>query len=53
MCFSPYLGVVWGGGALRGAGVHNLLMQFSSFGSSKMEIPVFSEFRRYCLLIYN
>ena len=33
MCFSPY----WGGGGLpRGLG-HNLLMQFSSLGVSKME----------------
>ena len=38
MCFSPYLGV-WGGegGLPRGVG-HNLLLQFSSLGSSKMEI---------------
>ena len=35
MCFSHYLGV--GGGVPRGLG-HNLLMQFSSLGSSKMEI---------------
>ena len=35
MCFSPYLGV-GGGGLPRGLG-HNLLMQFSSLGSSKME----------------
>ena len=38
MCFSPYLGVEGGGGGLpRGIG-HNLLMQFSRLGSSKMEI---------------
>ena len=38
MCFAPYLGVGGGGGGLpRGPG-HNLLMQFSSLGSSKMEI---------------
>ena len=38
MCFSPYLGVGGGGGGLpRGPG-HNLLMQFSGLGSSKMEI---------------
>ena len=38
MCFSPYLGVGRGGGGLpRGLG-HNLLMLFSSLGSSKMEI---------------
>ena len=36
MFFSPYLGV-GGGGLPRGLG-HNLLMQFSSLGSSKMEI---------------
>ena len=37
MCFAPYLGVGGGGGLPRGQG-HNLLMQFSSLGSSKMEI---------------
>ena len=40
MCFSPYLGV-WrggGGGGTKGSRVHNLLMQFSGLGSSKMEI---------------
>ena len=38
MCFSPYLGVGGGAGGLpRGLG-HNLLMQFFSLGSSKMEI---------------
>ena len=37
MCFSPYLGVGGGGGGARGLG-HNLLMQFSSLSSSKMEI---------------
>ena len=37
MCFSPYLGG-GGEGALKGAGAHNLLMQFSRLGSSKMEI---------------
>ena len=39
MCFSPYLGV-WrerGGGLRSGLG-HNLLMQFSTLCSSKMEI---------------
>ena len=35
MCFSRYLG--GGGGLPRGLG-HNLLMQFSNLGSSKMEI---------------
>ena len=37
MCFSPYLGVGGGGGLPRGLG-HNLLLQFSSLSSSKMEI---------------
>ena len=36
MCFSPYLRV-GGGGLPRGPG-HNLLLQFSSLGSSKMEV---------------
>ena len=36
MCFSPYLGV--GGGGSKGSRAHNLLMQFSRLGSSKMEI---------------
>ena len=40
MWFSPYLGVGGGGGGLlRGLG-YNLLMQFSSFGSSKMVLPL-------------
>ena len=34
MCFSPYLGVCMDGG--KGLG-HNLLMQFSTLGNSKME----------------
>ena len=39
MWFSPYLGLGGGGGGglPRGPG-HNLLMQFSGFGGSKMEI---------------
>ena len=37
MCFSPYLGV-GGGGGTKGSRAHNLLMQFSGLGSSKMEI---------------
>ena len=40
MCFSPYLGVFGGGGGgwlPRGLG-HNLLLQFSNLGNSKMEI---------------
>ena len=36
MCFSPYLGV--GGGGTKGSRAHNLLLQFSGLGSSKMEI---------------
>ena len=36
VCFSPYLGV--GGGVTKGSRAHNLLMQFSGLGSSKMEI---------------
>ena len=27
MCFSPYLGIRWGGGGPKGLG-HNLLLQF-------------------------
>ena len=37
MCFSPYLGVGGGGGAI-GLG-HNLLMQFSRLSSSKKVVP--------------
>ena len=39
MCFSPYLGVVGGGGGglPRGLG-HNLLMQFSRLSSSELKI---------------
>ena len=37
MCFSPYLGVA-GGGGTKGSRAHNLLMQLSGLGSSKMEI---------------
>ena len=37
MCFSPYLGVL-GGGGTKGSRAHNLLMQFSGLDSSKMEI---------------
>ena len=49
MCSSPYFG--GGGGALKGAGVHNLLMQFSSLGSSKIEISEANFF--YILTIKN
>ena len=38
MCFSPYLGVGGGGGGTKGSRAHNLLVQFSGLGSSKMEI---------------
>ena len=38
MCFSPYLGVAAAGGGTKGSRAHNLLMQFSGLGSSKMEI---------------
>ena len=40
MCFSPNLGVCvggGGGGGTKGSRAHNLLMQFSGLGSSKME----------------
>ena len=37
MCFSPYLGVLGSGGPPKGVG-HNVLMQYSSLGSSIMEI---------------
>ena len=38
MCLSPNLGVfVWEGGT-KGSRAHNLLMQFSGLGTSKMEI---------------
>ena len=40
MCFSPYLGIrsgVGGGGSPKGL-VHNLLMQFFTLGSSKIEV---------------
>ena len=39
MCLSPYCGVCVGGGGglIRGVG-HNLLVEFSSLGNSKMEI---------------
>ena len=36
MCFSPNLGVWWGG--TKGSRAHNLLMQFSGLGNSKIEI---------------
>ena len=38
VCFSPYLGVWGGGGGAKGSRAHNLLLQFSGLGGSKMEI---------------
>ena len=39
MCFSPYLGIGWGGGGGAPKGlVRNLLMQFFTLGSSKIEV---------------
>ena len=39
MCFSPYLGIGCGGGHGSPKGlVHNLLMQFFTVGSSKIEV---------------
>ena len=38
MCFSPYLGLRWGGGGSPKGWVHKLLMQFFTLGSSKIEI---------------
>ena len=38
-CFPPYLGIGRGGGGEGSKGlVHNLLMQFSTLGSSKIEV---------------
>ena len=38
MCFPPYFGIrSGGGGAPKGLG-HNLLMQFFTLGSSKIEV---------------
>ena len=36
--FFTLFGCVWGGGGIKGSRAHNLLMQFSGLGSSKMEI---------------
>ena len=36
-CFSPYLGIRSGGGGGGEGLVHNLLMQFFTLGSSKIE----------------
>ena len=38
MCFSPYLGIRSGGGVSPKGRVHNLLMQFFTLGSSKIEV---------------
>ena len=38
MCFSSYLGIGRGGGGGVKGLVHNLLMQFSTHGSSKIEV---------------
>ena len=39
MCFSPYLGIGLGGGGLpRDGYTHNLLIQFFTLGSSKIEV---------------
>ena len=38
MCFAPYLGIGSGGGGLRKGWVHNLLVQFFTPGSSKIEV---------------
>ena len=37
MCFSFYLGIGWVGGSPKGV-VHNLLLQFFTTGSSKIEV---------------
>ena len=37
MCFSPYLSIGCEGGGQTGL-VHNLLMQFVTLGSSKIEV---------------
>ena len=37
-CFSPYLGNGWGGGGSPKGLVHNLLMQFFTVASSKIEV---------------
>ena len=38
MCFSPYLGITPGGGGSPKGLVHNLLMEFFTLGSSKIEV---------------
>ena len=38
MCFSPYLGIGRRGGVSPKGLVHNLLMQFFTLGSSKIEV---------------
>ena len=38
MCFAPYFGIGLGGGGSPKGLVHNLLMQFFTLGSSKIEV---------------
>ena len=38
MCFSPSLGIVWGGGGVPRGWVDNLFMQFFTLGSSKIKV---------------
>ena len=38
MCFSPYLSLTSGGGGSPKGLVHNLLMEFFTLGSSKIEV---------------
>ena len=38
VCFLPYLGTGRGGGGSPKGLVHNLIMQFFSLGSTKMEV---------------
>ena len=38
MCFSPYLGIRWGGGGSPKRLGHNLLTQFFTLDSSKIEV---------------
>ena len=38
MCFSPILGISYGGGGASKGWVHNLLMQFFTLGSSRIEV---------------
>ena len=38
MCFSPYLGIGCAGGVSPKGLAHNLLMQFFTLGSSKIDV---------------